>query len=149
MARVAKSSANSKHRFLVGRRTCPHILRRSFIPEGHQARVNTWAVHRDSRNFSYPTVFFPERWLVAEGLEASTEKLVHNPNAFVPFSFGPANCVGKNMALLEMKIVICHLMQRLELRLAPGWDPTEWDRTLKAYFVMQTGELPVIVTPRS
>lgn len=90
----------------------------------------------------------PRRWLIAEGHEQSTKTLVHNPNAFIPFSFGPANCVGKNMALLEMKILVCHLVQRLNLRLADGWDTAEWDRNIEERFVMRVGKLPVIVSPR-
>lgn len=78
----------------------------------------------------------------------SGEPFVHNRNAYVPFSFGPANCVGKNMALLEMRIVICHLMQRLDLRLADKWDPAEWEQNITERFTTMIGGLPVVVTPR-
>ena len=112
------------------------------------ARVNFWSLHRDSRNFSHAESFYPDRWLIAEGLEQSKEKLVHNSNAFIPFSFGPANCVGKNLALQEMRMVICHIMQTLELRFPEGYDPMEWDRQLEDRLVMKIGSLPVIAQRR-
>lgn len=122
----------------------------SYIPPGQQVRIHFWSVHHDPRNFTHATTYFPERWLIAEGLESmpSGEPFVHNRNAYVPFSFGPANCVGKNMALLEMRIVICHLMQCLDLRLADGWDPAEWDEHITERFTIMVGKLPVVVTPR-
>ena len=79
-------------------------------------------MHRDERNFSYPHTYYPDRWLIAAGLQAAPEKepLVHTPAAFLPFSVGPANCVGKGLALLEMRVVVCAVMQRLALRLDPA-----------------------------
>lgn len=97
-------------------------MRCSYIPEGTQARIHFYSVHTDPRNFSYPYKFWPDRWLIAEGLQESSEKIVHNANAFIPFSLGPANCVGKNVALQEMRMLVCHFMQRLTVRFAEGYD---------------------------
>ena len=108
-------------------------------------------MHRDPRNFSHPDTFWPERWLIAEGLAAAPagEPFVHNPNAFVPFSFGPSNCVGKNLAQVEMRMVICHLLQNLEFALADGWDPRERERTMEDRFVLNMETLPVVVRRRT
>ncbi|KAF8994249.1 hypothetical protein BDZ89DRAFT_1053394, partial [Hymenopellis radicata] len=43
-----------------------------------------------------PEVFNPERWLVTEPGE------VMNRDAFIPFSYGYANCVRKQLAMQEM-----------------------------------------------
>ena len=120
----------------------------SFIPEGTATRVHFWSVHRDARNFSYPETFWPERWLIAEGLEPSGEKIVHNPNAFVPFSFGPYNCVGKNIAMQEMRVLICHLIQKLRFRIADPSDFAKFEREAKDQFVYVVGELRVVVERR-
>lgn len=72
----------------------------------------------------------------------------HNPNAFIPFSFGPYNCVGKNVALQEMRVLICHIMQKLELEFAKGWNSDEWERDLKDKFVADMGKMPVVVKVR-
>ncbi|PSS01016.1 hypothetical protein PHLCEN_2v4082 [Hermanssonia centrifuga] len=119
-----------------------------YVPEGNQARIHFWSVHRDARNFSYPEKFWPERWLIAEGLQDSPEKITHNPNAFIPFSFGPSNCVGKNLALQEMRMLVCHFMQKLDARFPDGWNPDEWEGDLEDKLVTKLGHLPVIVERR-
>ena len=113
-------------------------------------RVHFWSVHRDARNFSYPNTFWPERWLIAEGVEPAPagEKLAHDPNAFTPFSLGPYNCVGKNIALAEMKQLLCHLVQKLDVRLADGVDPEAYTRAAQDHFVYVVGKLPVVVQRR-
>lgn len=120
----------------------------SYIPEGTATKFHFWSIHRDARNFSCPDTFWPERWLIAEGIEPSQEKLVHNPNSFVPFSFGPYNCVGKNVALQEMRTLLCHLMHALNFRLPDGYDPQKFEDSLEDQFAIKLGELPVIFEHR-
>lgn len=105
-------------------------------------------MHHDPRNFSHPDAFWPDRWIIAENPELSPEKLVHNANAFLPFSFGPANCVGKNLALLEMRMVLCLCMQKLEMRFDEGWDRTQWIDQLEDVFVTRMGRLPATIRVR-
>ncbi|KAI0772263.1 cytochrome P450 [Irpex lacteus] len=121
-----------------------------FIPEGTITRMHIWSMHRDPRNFTQPERFWPERWLIAEGLEEPEmrEAFVHNVNAFIPFSFGPANCVGKNLAMQEMRTVLCHVTQTLHLELPVGWNPVEFEEQFVDYFAAETGKLPVIIQRR-
>lgn len=121
----------------------------SFIPDGTQARAHFWSLQRDSRYFSHPTTFWPERWLIAEGLERAPagETFVHNVDAFIPFSFGPYNCVGKKLAQVEMRMVFCYLLQNLDFELAKGWDPAERERSLEDRFILVMRS-PVPVTMR-
>lgn len=104
-------------------------------------------MHHDPRNFSHPDVFWPDRWLIAGG-HLPSEKIAHNPDAFMPFSVGPNNCVGKNLALLEMRMLICHVMQKLEVRFAEGWDHRQWLEELDDAFVTRMGRLPVVLQRR-
>lgn len=87
-----------------------------------------------------------------------TEKdlAVHNPSAFIPFSWGPALCAGKNLALAEMRAVVAVLMQRFELRLVEADGDRHHSDVKQAYesalrdvFLFQVGKLPVIVQLRS
>lgn len=110
--------------------------------------MHAFSIHHDSRNFSHPDTFWPDRWLIADGKQVHSEKITHNPGAFMPFSTGPLNCVGKNLAMLEMRTLICHTMQKLDLRFQDGWDPQQWIDELEDRFVTKTGELPVIVRRR-
>ena len=115
-----------------------------------------YSVNRDPRNFApYTTSFWPDRWLIASGDMTAQDAgineaaFVHNANAFIPFSFGPANCVGKNLALQEMRMVICHALQRLEFRFAPGYDVDSYEANLKDFFVIKRAVLDVEISHRS
>ncbi|PAV16379.1 high nitrogen upregulated cytochrome P450 monooxygenase 2 [Pyrrhoderma noxium] len=133
----------------------------SFIPEGTSVVVPPYVVMRSSEYFSPdPEKFWPERWLkLKPEKQASTDKgdcdshfedssFTTNTSAFIPFSYGPANCAGKLLAIVEMRMVVALLMQRFEIRFADGYDPLQWETELKDYFVMSNGCLPVVMAPR-
>ncbi|THH32435.1 hypothetical protein EUX98_g1784 [Antrodiella citrinella] len=123
----------------------------SYVPRNTSVRSHTWSIHRDPRNFSpFTNEFWPERWLIAEKSSSyqSEKPFIHNLNAYIPFSFGPANCVGKHLALKEIRTVLCYLLQQVSLRFAEGFDPDTWDSHLKDNLTLEVGHLPVVVTAR-
>lgn len=75
-------------------------------------------------------------------------EVVTNTAAFIPFSYGPANCAGRNLALVEMRIVVALLMQRFEMRFSLGYNPSRWEEDTEDFYVLKTGKLPVVLTPR-
>ncbi|KAJ7438077.1 cytochrome P450, partial [Mycena galericulata] len=103
------------------------------IPEGTAVQVPPYTIHRDSRYFSpNPDSFMPERWLA----EDDDPNFVLNNNAYIPFSTGPANCIGKNIALLELRVVVAYLMQTFEMSFAEGYDARRWEADLKDHFTL-------------
>jgi hypothetical protein len=50
--------------------------------------------------------------------------------------------------MVEMRMVIALLVQRFEMRFADGYDPAEWERKLEEWFLLVTGELPVVFERR-
>ena len=92
------------------------------------------------------TEFIPERWL--EKGRKEDKKFHTDTSAFIPFSLGPMNCAGKNLALLELRAIIATLVRRFEMRLADGFDPQQWEDELHDFFVMEKGKLPVVLTKR-
>lgn len=80
-------------------------------------------MHRDPRCFSpFPNLFLPERWLHETQRLALEPKIfntqngyIHNTTAFVPFSLGQANCAGKNLAWMEMRMLVCLMWGRTRL----------------------------------
>ncbi|KAI0067778.1 cytochrome P450 [Artomyces pyxidatus] len=115
----------------------PKVIGKHVVPEGTQVFVHTYSIHRDPRNFSSPDVFLPERWLS----RIPQEITAHNPAALFPFSYGPENCAGKSLALLEMRMVVCWLLQQFELQ-PPGDSDgrlpfDEWETALRDFYVMQ------------
>ena len=123
-------------------------LQLSVIPEGTKARIHFWSVHRDARNYTRPETFWPDRWLIAEDLKERSGDFVHNPDAFIPFSFGPYNCVGKNIAMQEMRLLLCRVVQKLEFRYQDGFNPAWYEEGISDMFVAHVGQLPVVFKRR-
>ncbi|PCH43669.1 cytochrome P450 [Wolfiporia cocos MD-104 SS10] len=117
-----------------------------FVSEDTAVYAPPYAYHRDPRYFfPDPDRFWPERWLN----ETRKDKgVVLNVNAFMPFSIGPANCVGKPLALLELRIVISYMVQNFDMRFADGYREDQWEDDLRDYFVTQRGSLPIVLTVR-
>lgn len=120
------------------------------IPESTSVSTHFWAIQRDPKNFSPGAdVFWPERWLIAQGIiQPTPHDFVHNASAFAPFSYGPANCVGKGLAMQEMRTVVCALMQRCEMRFADGYDARRWEADMEDFQILKRGRLPVVVSVR-
>ena len=59
-----------------------------------------------------PDAFNPDRWL---GLPQSSPL----EKAFTPYSLGPKNCIGQNLANLEIRLAVSHLFRHLDFRLNP------------------------------
>jgi len=66
------------------------------------------AIHRDADHWPDPDVFNPLRF------ERGVAAAAAHPCAFLPFSHGPRSCVGQQFALLEARLVLARLLQRVE-----------------------------------
>ncbi|KAG6902636.1 hypothetical protein C0995_013761 [Termitomyces sp. Mi166 len=116
-----------------------------FIPEGTQVYIPPYSIHRSPKYFSpRPDDFVPERWLT--GAE-NVDNLL-NSSAFIPFSYGPANCVGRNLARREMMMVASGIIQKFDICFADGYEPSSWLQELHDHFVSKRGPLLVMLSPR-
>ena len=86
---------------------------RSFPTEGFLVWDIPQAIHRNPAYWPRPDEFLPERWLVAAG-----DPLHPIKGAWRPFSHGPRNCIGQELAMLEMKIIMVMTARRFDIRLA-------------------------------
>ena len=130
-----------------------------FIPEETQVAPWAYVVHRDSKHYSpIPESFWPDRWLPLSDrqppefprnpLKDEKKPFILNTAAFIPFSFGPANCAGKNLAYMEMRMVVALVIQRVNLSLDNDYDPSQWEKGLEDFFLVKKGKLPVVLSPR-
>lgn len=62
-------------------------------------------------SFVDPETFVPERWI-----ERLRPAGAHEPGAHQPFGSGPRICPGRNLALLEMKLVLATLYQTFDVQ---------------------------------
>lgn len=126
------------------------------LPEGTAASVPFCLVHKDHRNFlPCPELFLPERWLSQEKRETLEPNFFNdrvpyilNQSAFLAFSYGPANCVGRQLAYVEMRMAICLLLDRFMLKFAPGYNPSRYEDEFRDYYIVVKGSLPVLLTLR-
>ncbi|KAJ3335101.1 hypothetical protein HDU93_006476 [Gonapodya sp. JEL0774] len=111
-----------------------------FVPSGTLIEASFFASHRSPQIWLHPDDFLPERWL--EGATSTEDeevcgvrdqapqkeinadagvgptwgkpKLV-NRDAVWPFSAGSRDCIGKNFALNEVRILVGYLVRRFDL----------------------------------
>ncbi|PWY67989.1 benzoate 4-monooxygenase cytochrome P450 [Aspergillus sclerotioniger CBS 115572] len=92
------------------------IIDGQFVPAGVTVGVNHFACYHDPRNFHRPMDFLPDRWLP----ECQDTFKDDHRNSFQPFSFGPRNCLGKNLAWAEMRLIAAKLLFWFDLELSEG-----------------------------
>ncbi|KAJ6490687.1 high nitrogen upregulated cytochrome P450 monooxygenase 2 [Mycena vitilis] len=118
------------------------IVAGRFIPEGTSIYTPAYSLHRSPAYFSHPDQFIPDRWLPGSTLEK------HDKSAFIPFSLGPANCVGQKFAKREMLMVLSALFKSFDLRFADGFDSEAWPTHTHDYFVTTRGPMHLHLTRR-
>lgn len=62
---------------------------------------------------------------------------------------GPFNCVGKQLALMELRTVITLLITNFDVHLAPGEDGTALIKESKDSFTLRMGDLNLVFEERS
>lgn len=93
-----------------------------YVPAGTTVGVPHYSTYHHPDNFYQPESFLPERWLP---LTRDSPRFANdNKECMQPFSFGPRNCLGKNIAQAEMRLLFAKLLFRFDWRLEPGQE--EW-----------------------
>ncbi|MCJ1293605.1 hypothetical protein MMC34_005160 [Xylographa carneopallida] len=70
-------------------------------------------------NFKNANEFHPERWL-PEGLAPDSPYKDDRRDAVNVFSLGPRSCLGRNLAYLELKLVLARVLYNFNLSLPGG-----------------------------
>ncbi|KMQ86506.1 cytochrome p450 9e2-like protein [Lasius niger] len=71
--------------------------------------ISIYALHRDPKYYPNPDKFDPERFS-----EENKDNIV--PYTYLPFGLGPRKCIGNRFALMEIKILVAHLLQKFILK---------------------------------
>ncbi|KAL3462033.1 cytochrome P450 monooxygenase [Aspergillus heterothallicus] len=111
------------------------------IPGDVMVCVPIHTVFRDERNFARPDEFLPERW-------TTNPELVKDPSVFIPFNGGPYACVGKQLALMELRQVIFEVLKRFELSFAPGQTKSAFLDGKQDTFTLVTPQLNLVFGKR-
>jgi len=91
------------------------------VPKGTEIAVLPWVVHRHRTLWDDPDRFDPERF--------SRESSATRPRfAYLPFGGGPRICIGAQLALTEVSLLVATMAQRYRLKLVPRQNIVLWHR---------------------
>ena len=108
------------------------------IPSECTVIMHIYRVHRNPDQFPNPEKFDPDNFLPERVAK-------RHPNAYIPFSAGPRNCIGQKFAMLEMKTMLSHILRHYRLRSVDNRDTVNlmMELVLKA-----EGGINLTITPR-
>ncbi|PSN61466.1 cytochrome P450 [Corynespora cassiicola Philippines] len=92
----------------------------NWFPSGVVMSVPQYAAYHSPLNFKDPDSFVPERWLPEGESEYSSDR----KEVLQPFLYGPRNCLGKNLAYHELRLILATTVWHFDLELCPesdGW----------------------------
>ncbi len=101
--------------WLIGRRAIAACQLGGYeIPPRTIVLMSQFILHRDTRYFSDPLRFAPERWTAER--KAALPKF-----AFFPFGGGPRQCIGEGFAWMEASLLLATIARKWRLELVPGF----------------------------
>ncbi len=83
------------------------------IPKGSRVIPFIYGLHHNKEHWKNPSKFDPSRFTKAARMKR------HN-FAHMPFGAGPRMCIGRNFAMMEMKMIIIKLLKRYDFQLKPN-----------------------------
>jgi cytochrome P450 len=104
----------------------PLTVEKYVVPTGTFVGMQNYVHHRDANLYPHPDEWWPERWL-------KDDANVRDMNAaLTPFSLGPYNCIGQNLARAELYLAASKVFRKLRLTL--NSDMTDWDMEMEDRF---------------
>ncbi|KAL4878233.1 cytochrome P450 [Aspergillus karnatakaensis] len=100
-----------------------------------------YTIGRSELAYDRPEEFIPERWY-------KWPELVKDKAAFAPFSAGEFNCIGRPLALMNLRTTLARLVMQFDFKFAPGEDGSHFLGDAKDNFVFYFGELNMVFTRR-
>ncbi|KAI0145372.1 cytochrome P450 [Xylariaceae sp. FL1272] len=94
---------------------------------GFDVLESTVTIHRDPANFPRPLEFLPERFIssavpAVDGEESGSQEQP-SANVWRGFQLGPRRCIGQELAMLELKLVLVLVARKYDVELAwEAWD---------------------------
>jgi cytochrome P450 len=87
------------------------------VPAGTLAIISPWLLHRNARYWPDPGEFRPDRFLDAVSTQVRPD--------YIPFGLGPRLCIGRDLALVELTILLVELLRDHAVTLPSGWKRPE------------------------
>ena len=110
-----------------------------YLPAGTIIQLPQYPANHLSYNFKKPFEFHPERFLGAEEFKDDDFGVLQ------PFSIGPRNCIGRNLAYSEMRLILAKLLYNFDFELDEKTG--DWTGVQKTYILWEKPSLWVRLKP--
>ncbi|KAK5134636.1 hypothetical protein LTR08_006292 [Meristemomyces frigidus] len=111
----------------------------TYVPGNATFIVPQYVMGRDESSYQNANAFVPERWY-------SKPEMIKHKEAYAPFSTGPYGCIGKNLALIELRTLTARLILEFDVKLAPGEDGHRLLYETLDHFTVDLGGLDLVFT---
>ncbi|KAI0446171.1 cytochrome P450 [Xylaria telfairii] len=116
-------------------------LHGKYIPEDTIIGVNCWVVNRDKGIFGEDAHSFrPERWI-----ESDPQDIARMRTNMFTFGAGARNCIGKNLAMMQLTKIIVELYRHFEITLVDS--SKDW--TVSGGWLTRQSDMDVILSKRA
>ncbi|TFK39355.1 cytochrome P450, partial [Crucibulum laeve] len=117
-----------------------------YLPSGTAVGIQTWSLHYDEEVFPEPAVFIPFRRVLPANLTSYSICLI---TLSVISSVGGRSCPGKNLAWVDMRLVIASIVLHFDIKL-PSWtnEDTMAPQDLSETLSPKSGKCDLVFVPR-
>ncbi|KAL4734141.1 Tryprostatin B 6-hydroxylase [Aspergillus similis] len=130
----------------------PGVIPRKTPPEGIQVKdihipgnmtvySPQWSIGRSKDAYVDPSSFNPQRWY-------KYTNLVNNKSAFAPFSIGSYSCIGKPLAMMNIRTTVARLIMTFDVGFQAGDDGRQYMDAADEHFAMGIAQMPMILRRR-
>ncbi|KAJ5726731.1 Cytochrome P450 [Penicillium malachiteum] len=113
----------------------------TFIPGNTTVYCPQYVLGRNPDCYINPNEFIPERWY-------SRPDLMPDASAYAPFSIGTYGCIGKPLALLNIRATVARIVADYDLQLAPGMSLAAYEQGMKEHFTLVPSSLKLCFKKR-
>ncbi|KAI9150205.1 putative cytochrome P450 [Paramyrothecium foliicola] len=116
-----------------------------YVPAGTTVAVDQYTIQRSPKYWKDPEAYRPERW--ASAGKPGSEFEHDQPSAYRPFLLGPRACLGRELALQVVRLVLARLVFGYDLRMV-NKDQFVWERDCDSSYLWLGHKVMVKVQKR-
>ncbi|KAI1460531.1 cytochrome P450 [Annulohypoxylon moriforme] len=110
-----------------------------YVAENSIVSVWQWSINHNPELWTDPTKYVPERWMGDPKYQNDAF------DAMQPFSFGPRNCIGRNLAYAEMRLILAKIIYNFDMTISN--DSLRWLDDQKSYVLWEKPSLNIYMSP--